>query len=250
MRMDRNVRLDALVTCGLFVTSCAGYESDIPSTIRFAELTDAQVTRLAYAATGSEGVGAMDRAQAFSNNRTCPASKLVGDLVTIDGGCSTDGGDAISGRITIENAFTWPEYRTKPDDDTLFVFHQFAVMGARGHTVVDGWYRQRGWRSSAKIIELDFTNDGETVRTELFIDEDPPLNTIEGGVELVGIGGARVSGTRDATAYEPSRYTLTGVDTLELTLSVDGKAPVWRIIGTDRACTIEYVLPDGIACAQ
>src|SRR5690348_934678 len=97
--------------CVLPVVGCSGGSTDIEGTLRFADLGDAEISRLVSAATGSEGFQAQATAESYADpfepSDPCPARALAGDTGTITGGCTTKDGAQLAGTITIETPLSW-----------------------------------------------------------------------------------------------------------------------------------------------
>jgi hypothetical protein len=148
--------------CVLPVAACGGGGStDIEGTLRFADRSDVEISRLVNAASGSEGFQAQAVAESYADpfepGDPCPARAFAGDTGTITGGCTTQDGDAIEGTITIENPLGWclvydesagwcdMEYEGNFGAATTYTFDSFTIsqagfarsFGAKGIWV--GW---------------------------------------------------------------------------------------------------------------
>jgi hypothetical protein len=234
--MIRILSLAAITLSG--TSACGGGGTDIESTLRFEDLSDTEIARLVNAASGAEGFQAQGRAQFFEDPfepDPCPTIEQDGDRVTITGGCTTAGGEVISGSIEITNPLDWGDYEWNFGRDSLFVFDQFTTDSSGFTTSVDGTFRLG---SSYSKIEMDLVTEsfGVAVRSDIFIDYGTSSASIKrSGVELIGVGGARVSGkvrvgSGGATTAD---IKLEGADTVRVT--VENNCVSWRIEGTERS---------------
>jgi hypothetical protein len=148
-------------------------------------------------------------------NDTCPTWSTSGDITTWQGGCTSSNGVAITGTAT-----TW-----RSD----YILHGTFDAWTIGNTSYSGtavWMDPLLARDSDLTVDID----GIAVRSNLSISCQPEPDcdnlcvvdcTPEGsGVELVGIGGALVSGTwtdvtyGDIATLASRTVTLHGADTL------------------------------------
>jgi hypothetical protein len=223
----------------LIVAACGGSSgsTDIESTLTFADLTDVEISRLVSAASGSEGFQAQASVAQFEDDfdpDPCPLVALSGDTVTITGGCTTEDGMAIEGSATIENPLGWGDYEYDYGSDTIYQLNQLAFVQSGIRRSYDGTFVIG---SNYTEMDMDITTDGfgAIVRSDVFLDCGRTSCSISGsGVELVGVGGATVSGTivvggSDATGS----ITMKGTDTVKVTIA--NNCVSWKLEGTDRA---------------
>src|SRR5262245_41175382 len=103
----------SLLMCALPLVACGGGggSTDIKGTLRFADRSDVEISRLVSAASGSEGFQAQATAESYADpfepTDPCPARAFSGNTGTITGGCTTKDGVALEGTMTIENPFDW-----------------------------------------------------------------------------------------------------------------------------------------------
>ena len=217
----------------------SGGSTDIESTLRFAERSDTEISRLVSAATGTEGFQAQAIIQQFDDpfepDPTCPNIVLSGDKVTITGGCTTADGTTIEGSASVTNPLDWGDaYEYDFDDDTVYELDNFtlAESGFRqsfsGVFVLSGSFTER---------DMDITADflGVAVRSDIFIECSRSSCSVSGsGVELVGVGGAKVSGSLKLSGQTVTgSFTLEGADTVKVTM--ENNCVSWKLEGTDRA---------------
>lgn len=221
---------------GLFVAACGGGGTDIDATLRFADRSDAEISRLVSAASGSEGFQAQSQVSQFDEPfepDPCPTIDISGNQVTITGGCTTMDGVAVSGTATISNPLGWGDLEYDFGADSVYEFSGFAIEQSGFRTAFDGVVRQA---ASFRELDMDLTMDmmGIAVRSDIYMDCDTSGCDIEGsGVELVGVGGARVSGSVTVSGQSASsRYTLRGQDTVRVV--IENNCVSWQLDGTDR----------------
>jgi hypothetical protein len=234
------------------VVGCGGGSTDIDGTLRFADRSDAEISRLVSAASGSEGFQAQATAESFADpsepDDPCPARAFSGDTGTITGGCTTQDGAAIEGSITIKNPLNWclvfdtanswcdMEYEGNFTAASKYTFTGFAITQSGFRRTFDGFL------TSATLdgyIDMDVTSEqlGIAVRSDIYVERDDSRNvSINGsGVELVGVGGALVDGevsVSTTTNQTTGSFTLDGVDTVKVTMA--NNCVSWQIQGTQR----------------
>ena len=233
-------RLGSLLLLAI-TTACGGGggSTDIQSTLRFADRTDAEISRLVNAATGSEGFQAQAMVGQFEDPfepDPCPTTAISGNTITFTGGCTTTDGTMIEGTARITNPLDVEAIEYDFGDDTIYELDGFGIVYASSNTrqhytgtfVISGGYTE---------LDMDITADtfGAVVRSDIYMDCSRSRCTISGsGVELVGIGGAKVSGTVLVGSQSASAsYTLKGEDTVKVT--IENNCVSWRLEGTDRA---------------
>ena len=220
-----------------------GGSTDIEGTLRFADRSDTEISRLVSAATGSEGFQAQSTLLSFdnsfdSNPDPCPAIAISGNTVTITGGCTTRDGVTIEGSGAVTNPLGWgsgaEEIEYDYGDDSIYDFNAFAIVQSGQRRGYDGSFVvESGYTTMDMNLTTDFL--GAQVRSDVHMDCSRTGCSVGGsGVELVGVGGAKVSGTvlvagQSATAT----FTLKGVDTVKVTMK--DNCASWVLEGTDRA---------------
>jgi hypothetical protein len=214
---------------------CSGFSTDIQPTMQLSARSDAELSRLAIAAQGGEGFEALDIAEGYAP-ATCPIGQLAGDTVTIVGGCVNAAATAFDGRISMENPITWPGHVWRDTDAAVYDFARFSATSRDREVLRDGRYEELP-DSAGVVMDLAVAIDGVAVRSDLHIDTTQRYAIIEGGLELVGLGGVLVAGTRDDAHLDDDRYTLTGLDALEATVSVLHGTTTWTL--GNRTCTID-----------
>jgi hypothetical protein len=238
-----------IILC-LVLGGCGGGGTDIMASLVFADRTDAELLRLMNAAAGTEMFQTEAQIGQFgdaSEPDPCPAITVEGNVATVTGGCTRADGLRIEGSAIVTNPFGWEQL----DDayvlgqPTRYELDEFALIYSVGGNEIsfDGYVERS---DSFQVAEADITvtQFGVAVRSDLYYRCSNPSNpecTVEGsGIELVGVGGALVSGrlTQDrAAGTQSSDYTLRGADTL--TIHSDGRCVAWSIEGTDRGMECE-----------
>jgi hypothetical protein len=240
-----------LALLALPLAACGGGSTDIEGTLRFADRSDLEISRLINAASGSEGFQAQATAESYADpsepGDPCPARSLDGNVGTITGGCTTQDGVTLEGSITIKNPLSWclaydesvgwcdTEFEASWSEPSVYTFSGFAITQAGFRRSFDGRL------TSASVdgyIDMDITSVqlDVAVRSDIYAERDGSREVdINGsGIELVGVGGARVDGHIgiSSTNQTTSSFTLDGADTLEVTM--EGGCIRWEIEGTQR----------------
>jgi hypothetical protein len=222
----------------------SGGSTDIKGTMRFADRTDAEISRLVSAAGGSEGFQAQASVGSFdtfgeSNPDPCPAIAISGNTVTITGGCTTRENVMIEGSASITNPLGWggggaEEVEYDYTEDTIYAMNGFAITQVNQRRAFDGIFTIGSMYSE---MDMDVTSDllGIAVRSDIFMDCGRTSCSINNsGVELVGVGGATVSGSVSVSGQTAeATYTLKGADTVKVTMK--NNCVSWTLDGTDRA---------------
>ncbi len=242
----------SLVMCVLPVAACGGGGStDIEGTLRFSDRSDVEISRLVNAASGSEGFQAQAVAESYADpfepGDPCPARTFSGDTGTITGGCTTQEGDAIEGTITIQNPLSWclvfdeaagwcdMEYEGNFGAASVYTFDAFTITQSGFSRSFDGVLTSDTFDG---VIDMDITSIqlDVAVRSDIHAERDGgrSVSVTGSGVELVGVGGARVDGEINVsdTNQTSGSFTLDGADTLKVTM--EGSCVSWRIEGTQR----------------
>jgi hypothetical protein len=229
----------------LLVVACGGGggSTDIEATLRFADLTDTEISRLVAAASGSEGFQAQATLSSFDNSfetdpDPCPAIAISGNTVTITGGCTTRDMVAIEGSGAITNPLGWGsganEIEYDYGSDSIYELNGFALVQAGQRRAFDGIFVVG---SGYGKLDMNLTTDsfGVAVRSDIYMDCGNRTScSISGsGVELVSVGGAKVSGTVIVSGQmAAATYTLKGIDTVKVTMA--NNCVSWTLEGTDR----------------
>ena len=214
----------------------SGGSTDIEGTLRFADRTDTEISRLVSAASGSEGFQAQATLSSFDDPfemPTCPAIAIAGNTVTITGGCTTTDSVMVEGSATITNPVGWGELDYDYTSDSIYAFEGFAIVQSGTRRAYDGVFLIG---SGYGKLDMNLTTDsfGAVVRSDVFMDCDRTSCSISGsGVELVGTGGAKVSGKVVVSGQTAAAtYTLKGIDTVKVTMA--NNCVSWQLEGTDR----------------
>jgi hypothetical protein len=241
------------LSIGLILLGCGGGGStDIDGTLRFSDRSDLEISRLVSAASGSEGFQAQATAESYADpfepGDPCPARSFAGDTGTITGGCTTMDGVAIEGTIALNNPLNWclvfdtaaswcdMTYEGNYNAESSYTFSGFALTQSGFRRSFDGRFTVG---SLYETIDMDLVSVqlDVAVRSDIHVEYSGGRNaTIDGsGVELVGVGGARVSGEVNVstqTNQTSGSFTLDGADTVQVTLA--NNCVTWRIEGSQR----------------
>jgi hypothetical protein len=169
----------------------------------------------------------------------CPAVTVAGDAVTVTGGCTNRDGVMIVGSAVVTNPLGWDQLEEYDyGSDTVYEARGLAFVSPSFTQTFDGIIR-RGDSYTTWDADLTVASFDLEVRSDLYYhctDPDNPSCTLSGsGLELIGAGGARVSGEVNidrSTNRQTSDFTLQGVD--RLTVHAEGTCVAWSIEGTDR----------------
>lgn len=241
---SRSLAIPALSALSALLLACSEPtgSTDVEPTLRFADRTDAEIVRLINAAGGTEmfqAEGAFGRYDDGDPERDpCPAIAVTDATATITGGCSTTDGVAIAGTLTIDNPLGFDQTDYDYRDDTVYRAAGFTLTEAGQGIAYDGELR-RADQFATWDADLIVTIGGVALRSDLFYhctNPDNPRCALSGsGLELIGVGGALVSGQvaiDRAAGRQTASFTLRGVDVLEVAIA-DG-CIAWSIEGTDR----------------
>jgi len=242
--MSHARRASALALPWILIACGGGGSTDIESTLVFADRSDAEIARLISAAGGSDMFMAQGQVDQFGDtfdNDPCPTVAVSGDTVTVTGGCTRLDGSEVQGSATITNPLGWDQLEYQYGADSFYQFDQLQLIDTGWTQTFDGFVRRS---DDFTTWDADVTADtlGMVVRSDLYYHCSNPSNpscTLSGsGLELIGVGGARVSGkvTIDTgTQQQVSDFTLQGAD--KLTVHVAGNCVAWSIEGTGRGAT-------------
>lgn len=234
----------SLACCVILLVGCGGPGggTDIDPTLVFADRSDAQLVRLMNAGAGSEIFLAELQLNQFgdvSDADPCPAISIEGNVATITGGgCTTAAGTTIEGSAVVTNPIGWDQIEDyRFGSDTLYEADAFSTSsGGQPPVIIDGYIRRT---NSLQTYETDFTFTqlDVGVRSDLVLACTTAAGnvscTISGGIELIGVGGAVVSGTIETVGgAQTLDITLQGAD--RLLMHREGSCFGWSIEGTER----------------
>lgn len=220
-----------------------GGSTDIQSTLRFADRTDTEIARMINAAVGAEMFQALSRVDDFGDTfdeDPCPAVTVDGKVATAVGGCTTQDGVMITGTAIVTNPPNWDQVETDFGDDPHYQLDEL-VFSEQGFTQrFDGEISINGSFTTwdADLVTESF---GVALRTDIYMSCSGNASAAtctlgESGLELVGVGGARVSGSQRVRDQElTTDLTLRGADTL--TVHVADNCVEWIVEGTGRMST-------------
>jgi hypothetical protein len=220
----------------LAVAGCGGGEdggsTDIEPTIVFADRSDAEIARLINAAGGGEMFAGMNVVGGFvygSVDSACPTVVREAYDATITGGCTQVNGTVIQGSATLHDT-----QRAHYDMQALAITQGGATVIYHG--VADRIGRDTE-TSSDETYDGDVTVDamGAQLRSDIYYRtewNETAADITDSGIELIGVGGATVSGHIERGTED---YTLTGVDTV--TAHIEDDCVAWSIAGTGRGAT-------------
>lgn len=232
-----SLTLASLVACD------DGYSTDIDASLRFADRSDGEISRLAGAATGNEGFSAQANVMRFDDNSSepdpCPAIAVDAGArtVTITGGCTTVDGVEIQGSALVKNPLSWGDTlegdfteATRFEMTGFALVQQSYVQSFDGHVEIGSLYDYVDMDITTKLLDIE-------VRTDLRMDCNGGTSCdFGGGVELIGAGGAHVSGEISVSGQSATTHvTLDGKDTLDF--DIENNCVTWRISGTERMYT-------------
>lgn len=201
----------------------SGHTTDIQPTLRFADHGDPEVQRLIAAARGADVIAAYASLAVTSD--PCPMTTMTGHATIFQGGCTTAGGTSYDGTATLQS-----DSAQHLELDAWTVTHDGHTSRFSGTADAPDTTAMLGTTAN-----LTVDVDGVAVRSDLAYschalpgcDNECILQcTPEGsGVELVGDGGALVSGSWQYFAMasvhlDSEMITLRGADTL--TATTDG----------------------------
>lgn len=228
----------------LTVTACGGVggSTDIEGTLRMEDLTDLEITRLVGAASAGEGFAAQGQVHQFDDpfaEDPCPTvvEDLAANTVTVTGGCTTLDETQVEGTAVITNPLGWGDNLEYDfTSSTTYELADFALVFGAGTTRLawDGFFTTAPQFAE---LDMDLTTDqlGVAVRSDLYLECDrTSCEHGASGLELVGVGGVRVSGTIGVAGQTATgSLTLSGQDTVRV--SIANNCVSWELVGTDRA---------------
>ena len=233
----------AIPTILLAACGGAGGSTDIESTLRFIDRTDTEIARMMNAAVGSEIFQAQAQIDQFGDTfdpDPCPTVSISGRTATVTGGCTTADGVTIAGMAIVTNPIGWdqPEFEDVGyGDDATYEMIGLSFTQAGYTQSYDGLIERAGDFTS---WDADMTTDafGVQLRSDIYMScsgggTSATCRVSNSGLELIGVGGATVSGTQRLTnQMVVTDLTLRGEDTL--TVHVENNCIAWQIEGTER----------------
>lgn len=233
-----SISLVVLAGCG------GGGGTDIQGTLVFADRSDAEILRLINAALGTDMFIAEAQLNQFGDSfdaDPCPTVSIEGNVATITGGCTTADGIAIEGSAVVTNPLGWDRIEDYDfNAPTTYEAHELTFTYAGQSPQIFDGYIHRTDSLTVYDADISVTQLDVAVRSDLFYrctDPSNPRCTVSGsGIELIGVGGATVTGTivlDRASGQQTLDFTLQGAD--RLTVHRDATCALgWSIEGTDR----------------
>lgn len=221
----------------------AGGSTDVDPTLVFAERSDTEIARIISAAGGGDMFSAQAQVDRFGDTfdpDPCPTIVISGKTATVTGDCVRADETRINGSAVITNPVGWDQIDWT-GGDSRYELRQLNFTQGNTSTTYDGFIERRDTFST---WDADLTVEafGGTVRSDLYYHcenpSSPSCDLTNSGIELVGAGGALVSGTVAIEGQsQVSDFTLQGVD--RLTVHIEAGCIGWEIQGTDRrmVCT-------------
>src|SRR5207237_2395503 len=120
----------------------------------------------------------------------------------------------------IDNPLGWGDLDYDFQSDSVFVASQLSIEESGFRRTFDGTFRV-GATDDDRDMDLTTELIGVAVRSDIYMDCDRSgCDLGASGVELVGIGGARVSGSIGVNGTQTSgSLTLKGADTVKVTIA-------------------------------
>jgi hypothetical protein len=206
----------------------------VKPTLRFADRSDAELSQLISAAGGTAMFSAQAQVDQFSGaTDPCPSVTVDRSTVTLTGGCTTTDGVMVAGTATATNSPSWDQITYDYNSGTSYQLTGLALTQSGFTQSYDGRIDISG---SFTVYDADITAtmQGVAIRSDIHYECDAGDKTCDlsgSGIELVGVGGALVSGGVDLNT-NTQHYTLHGVDTL--TASIAQGCVAYQISGSDR----------------
>ena len=215
----RKLALLVVVGCG----GGGGGSTDVKPTLSFKDRTDVELSQLINAAGGTEMFLAEDEVNQFSSSTDpCPAMAISGNTITLTGGCTTADGTTIGGSAVVTNPVAWDQIDYNYQDATDYELSALTLTTSAQTMMFDGRITITG---NFTTYDADVTTDmlGTAIRSDIHYECDQGSQTCDlsgSGIELVGVGGALVSGSvKVAQTGQSASYTLKGTDTLKATVT-------------------------------
>ncbi len=220
------------------LAGCPG-GSDLDAT--FVDATPAQLERALQVGSGGDGGSAYFLGMLLSQQdapEDCPRLVTSGATTTVTGGCDTDGGGRIEGRIVIENVppFFAEDPDIDPDAPSSVSYDNFHVVDGDDDIFIDGVV-ELDPVTQAAAIDLTVRAEGIEATSQLTLSCDATdlCSAAEGGeVEIVGIGRAAIEGSWRLDEPAEGTLTLRGADTVvfDVGASADNCVPYTLADGT------------------
>jgi hypothetical protein len=214
--MRKLASLLVLVGCG------GGGSTNVKPTLSFKDRTDAELAELINAAGGTDMFMAQSEVDQFAGSTDpCPAVAASGNTITLTGGCTTQDGTTIAGTAVVTNPVAWDQVMYNYSDDSDYELTGFALTTGSQTMTFDG---RVTISSSFTVYDADLTSSvlGTAIRSDIHYECDQGSQTCDlsgSGIELVGVGGALVSGSVKVGQTASASYTLKGTDTLKATVT-------------------------------
>lgn len=224
----------SLLALTLSLGACADGDDDgpapAPNTGVFAGQDDPHLHRAAFAAVGGDvfylGFGAA--LYAGDASATCPAVTTAGGVTTVTGGCVTDAGAHLAGRLTltnVEGVAGGPAYdRSKP---SIIEAEGWQDDGGDGLAAIDGTFTlTRTATGESRVARLDSTALG--IRAQLDVTYDCAADgmcTIAAGSQLQvdGIGATAMAGSFRFDEPLVGSITLAGTDQMVIDVATSAE---------------------------
>lgn len=221
-------------------TACdGGQTTNIEPTLELAAQSDADLLRIAEAATGREALEIqrylLEIFEHPLHSDPCPAIAIddLAHAVTIVGGCQRADGTVVEGRAHIANPMRWADQLGRGRSDVPTRYELDLAVTQYGFEQAYTGYIELGPAGAYVDIDLWIAKLGQHVRTDVRIACGVHgCRVLGGGVELLGAGGVHVSGFASTNAGE-THVELTGIGRLDFDMA-DG-CRQWRVLDTPRS---------------
>lgn len=212
------------LACLLVLVGCGGGggSTNVKPTLSFKDRTDAELAQLINAAGGTDMFMAQSEVDQFAgSNDPCPAVAVSGDTITLTGGCTTVDGTTVAGSAVLKNPVAWDQVTYNYQNASDYELTAFSLTTSAQTMTFDGRLTISG---NFTVYDADITSTvlGTSIRSDIHYECDQGSQTCDlsgSGIELVGVGGALVSGTVKVGQAASASYTLKGVDTLKATVT-------------------------------
>jgi hypothetical protein len=212
------------------LAACGG---DSAKGIELAQLSDAELSRLADAALGFDVVGAEGNVTSLADDDPCPSRAIDGaaNTLTVTGGCTRANGVMVLGSAVITNSAVIIDGLTY--DATANTIDELAHFGLRSDAI-DLLYDGRVETTPTDDVSfvLDVTKGGLAVHSDLAETCGGDGCTITGTIEYGAAGAATVTGTIPHNGDDEGHVTAVGTDTLKVDW-VNGCT--WELVNAERS---------------